>query len=785
MKNILYIDRAFQDALGGDKNRSRYLHNTLKEDANLYTCIIQESWEEIKEASSLIITVERKKSIFLPRAISEFSQQSLDDFVSFIKKNEITDLFFRTIAFNVLATYAKKQVPSLNIVIDADLILSRLMQQTWNKSKSFDTRYYFIQQVKLSMYERHLYKNNFTYLFSNEKECKDIQKKYPNTKVVYLPNTTHLEARQPSFSKSKTILFYGSMNSTANQDSYKYIHDVLVPKIQDTLIENNYTISVVGKGCDSLFPSKHSCLKIVGKVDSIESTILDSTFVLLPIYIASGTNTRVIETAIAGRALITTPLGMEGLSSSLDTTYVALDSKDMANKIKNLIENNNECLNLAKRLQDEIVSTFSYANFEKTLRTIMETVSKNKISLVHVPRRFTKIAWGGTETVVMNSIKHLNPLGYTSSIYTSKALDENPLESMDSVPVKRFNYFYPFFGLKTKQKKAFDAIGGNMFSFSLLWALLMKKDMQLVHLHTLKRIGAIVRTVAKWKKIPYVITLHGGYFDISSDETSHRQKNLEQGYEWGKILGFIFGSRAVLDDASAIITLSKKEYDIAHKKFGDKVKYLSNGVDIDTFSQGDGDTFKKAYGIAQNAEIILCSARIDTQKNQLLLLESFHKLCKKNTNLHLVLLGAVSDEIYLAELSQYISQNNLEKNISFIHNLTPEDQLLVDAYKSATMLVLPSRHEPFGMVILEAWSAGIPVVASLTGGIGKIIDHGKNGLLFENRNLDDLHEKMESLLYSEDLKENLIKNASHDVKEYDWKNIASSLDTIYKDVLKP
>ena len=383
----------------------------------------------------------------------------------------------------------------------------------------------------------------------------------------------------------------------------------------------------------------------------------------------------------------------------------------------------------------------------------------------------------------MNSIKHLNPLGYQSSIYTSKALDTNPHEMMDNVEVKRFNYFYPFLGLQTKQKKAFDAIGGNLFSFSLLWALFRKKDIQLIHLHTLKRVGAIVRSIAKWKKIPYVITLHGGYFDISSDETSHRQKDLKQGYEWGKILGFIFGSRAVLDDASAIITLSEKEYDIAHKKFGDKVKYLSNGVDIDTFSQGDGDTFKKTYGIAQNVEIILCSARIDTQKNQLLLLEAFHMLYKKNTHLHLVFLGAISDEHYLKRLKQFIANNHLGDKVSFIHNLTPKDQLLIDAYKSASMLVLPSRHEPFGMVILEAWSAGIPVIASHTGGIGKIITHQKNGLLFENRNLTDLSNKMESLLETEGLKEILVHNANQEVKQYDWRNIAHSLDTIYTSAL--
>jgi glycosyltransferase involved in cell wall biosynthesis len=100
------------------------------------------------------------------------------------------------------------------------------------------------------------------------------------------------------------------------------------------------------------------------------------------------------------------------------------------------------------------------------------------------------------------------------------------------------------------------------------------------------------------------------------------------------------------------------------------------------------------------------------------------------------------------------------------------------------MLVLPSRHEPFGMVILEAFSAGIPVVASLTGGIGKIITHKRNGLLFKNQDSTELYENITLLLDDKSLKDELVENACVDVKKYDWKHIANNLDSIYSKVLK-
>ena len=408
---------------------------------------------------------------------------------------------------------------------------------------------------------------------------------------------------------------------------------------------------------------------------------------------------------------------------------------------------------------------------------------QKKINLIHIPRRFTRNSWGGTETVILNSAKYLQDLDYNSEIYTTKALDKNPHEMIENIPIKRFNYLYPYFALPKKTIKAFDQIGGNLFSFSLFFKLLFKKDIDIIHLHTMKRLGGIGRTIAKIKKIPYVVTLHGGFYHIDQGETSHRQQFIKTGYEWGKILGFLTGSRRVLDDASAIITLSNEEYEKAKAIHKDKVYYLPNGVDIEKFSSGDTTSFKKAYNISQEKKIILCSGRIDTQKNQLLLLEAYKEILQSNHDTHLVLMGAISDENYFQKLQDFISQNDLNENVTFVSNLTPKDKLLLDAYKAAFMMVLPSRHEPFGMVILEAWGAKIPVVASSVGGIKKIIQNEKNGLLFENGNKDQLVEQITKMLEDQKLKNKIINNSIEDVKQYDWKEISKGFDKIYKTIL--
>lgn len=73
----------------------------------------------------------------------------------------------------------------------------------------------------------------------------------------------------------------------------------------------------------------------------------------------------------------------------------------------------------------------------------------------------------------------------------------------------------------------------------------------------------------------------------------------------------------------------------------------------------------------------------------------------------------------------------------------PKPQLL-ELVKSARFLVWPSHgwYEQFGMVAIEAFACGVPIIASATGAMAEIVDHGRTGLLFEPGNPEDLAEKV-------------------------------------------
>ena len=131
-------------------------------------------------------------------------------------------------------------------------------------------------------------------------------------------------------------------------------------------------------------------------------------------------------------------------------------------------------------------------------------------TIVHVPRRFTADEWGGTETVILETARQQQRESWHPVVVTSLALSDRRHEEIAGVPVHRHPYCYPYLGLTAADRAALDKKGGNLLSFSLLGRLLATPDVRLYHAHALKRLGAEVRTAARLRRKPYVVSLHGG-----------------------------------------------------------------------------------------------------------------------------------------------------------------------------------------------------------------------------------------------------------------------------------
>jgi len=406
------------------------------------------------------------------------------------------------------------------------------------------------------------------------------------------------------------------------------------------------------------------------------------------------------------------------------------------------------------------------------------------LKTIQIPRRYVRHAWGGIETAVSETSKRMSSWGHDVGVVCPNALAELDHEIIEGVEVRRVPYFYPYVGLGEHARQQLDYRGGNMFSLALYRLLRQEQGLDLIHLHTGKRIGGIARRVARARGIPYVITLHGGVFDVPVETEAGYVEPTAGSLEWGKVLGWWAGSRRVLQDADAVITLGEEERHRAQDRLpNQRVECLPHGVDIDRFSSGNGSGFRNKYGIPQHAPVILNVARIDTQKNQILAVQSLLEVRRAGTPAHMVLLGPVTDPDYLVKVQVETSRLGLERHVTIIPGIDADSPDLVNAYHAAEAFLLSSRHEPFGIVLLEAWAAGLPVVATAVGGVPHFVEHGRTGLLVSPGEAQAAADALVSVLSTPGLGARLAYDARLTVRaEYGWDQITSRLLTLYEEL---
>jgi glycosyltransferase involved in cell wall biosynthesis len=171
-----------------------------------------------------------------------------------------------------------------------------------------------------------------------------------------------------------------------------------------------------------------------------------------------------------------------------------------------------------------------------------------------------------------------------------------------------------------------------------------------------------------------------------------------------------------------------------------RVTAIHNGADIALFN-----------GIIRPSQPsirrILHIGKFEHKKSQDVILHAFKRLLESHPDCSLVLIGA--DGPLLRQTRALIQELGLEKQVE-LHVNVPHDQL-PRFMEKAELFILPSRVEPFGIVLLEAGAAGLPVVATQVGGIPELIEHERTGLLISPDSVEELALAMRRLIENPDL----------------------------------
>ena len=176
----------------------------------------------------------------------------------------------------------------------------------------------------------------------------------------------------------------------------------------------------------------------------------------------------------------------------------------------------------------------------------------------------------------------------------------------------------------------------------------------------------------------------------------------------------------------------------------------------------DDSIFKEKPIIVKNSSIkqLLYVGRISRLKQVEIAIDSMVVIKSNNIECKLNIVGPISDLKYFNELKNLVIQLDLIDNVNFIASVKQEQ--LVSFYQNADVVLLPSKHESFGMVITEAMACGTPVISlEGSGGPEEIIVNGFDGFVVPGENYRNTVLK---LLSDQSLLEELSKNALVSVK---------------------
>jgi len=403
------------------------------------------------------------------------------------------------------------------------------------------------------------------------------------------------------------------------------------------------------------------------------------------------------------------------------------------------------------------------------------------MKIAHVVRRFTFEEWGGTETVVWNLAQRQRDSGVNAEILATGALSAPGEETRDGIPIRRFAYWYPYFPMPSYCRLELDKKGGNPFSPKLLRAL-RQGHYDIIHIHSGGRLAVQCTLLAHRQNIPCVMSLHGGFADVPPEELKKMMAPVKGKFHYGGLIDRILGLRRnAVANSDAVICISRSEEDILKERFPkQRICYLPNGVDCASFRQKPDCSPRKEWNIPESRRLILCISRIDYQKNQKVLLE----ILARHDDAHLLLIGPITSPWYHQEIVSRANELGVSQRLTIIPGLPPDDPRLKAILHEADLFILPSVHEPFGIVALEAWAAGLPVITSNAGGLKDFVVDRRNGLTFEPHDIDALDRNYTLLTQNPDVRSKQIAAALEDVKEFSWEAIAARLMGLYKELIR-
>jgi glycosyltransferase involved in cell wall biosynthesis len=322
---------------------------------------------------------------------------------------------------------------------------------------------------------------------------------------------------------------------------------------------------------------------------------------------------------------------------------------------------------------------------------------------------------------------------------------------------------------KRELKKAVEEAGaevidlrqesGNILKVSLkLRKVIKNNNIQLIHSYLFDA-DLCAFLAGKTTGVPIIVSTVPSFTFLRSKKHQLRYKVLSLFFDT-----FIPISEAISQYMIKNCKITSRKVTVVHPGFLDK---FSNPND-----EEETKGLRKEFGLTGTDIVIGTVARLDPRKGYNYLLESAAKISKIYPRVRFIFAGVGELK---AELEELVKKLDISEKIIFAGNVKsiPDFLGLLDIF------VLPSLDEGFGIVVLEAMTAGLPVVASKVGGIPEIINENETGFLVEPANPEALAQAIIKLIDDKELRVRMGDLAKAEVKKFSSKEMTKKIEKVY------
>jgi glycosyltransferase involved in cell wall biosynthesis len=312
---------------------------------------------------------------------------------------------------------------------------------------------------------------------------------------------------------------------------------------------------------------------------------------------------------------------------------------------------------------------------------------------------------------------------------------------------------------------AFPRVKGSMLVVADLCDWLVAERVDLVHTHSYRPNlqGRLAALPLREDGMRVVAHYHSAHDDKRDEE------------------GTLTLERALTAVTDRVIACSGAAGDHVAELLGvppERLTVVPNAVDTERFARGDRAAARAALGIPDGRRAVALVGRIDDQKGQDDYVRAAPLVRAAHPDALLLLVGSTAKDDVAAPIRDLIGAEGVEDVVRFTGYVDDMPGL----YAAIDVLAAPSRSEGFGLMLVEAMAAGVPIVASAVGAIPEVVGDGP-ALLVPPRDPAALAAAINRVLDDADAARAMAAAGRERARAFSWERSAATLEAVYDEVL--